>query len=150
MEVRRTWLVRPIMVVMEEVWDYLVDDSPLRFEAYEPRLSNDSRWYVSTEGDDIVGAYWARRLNWVTWEVHANVRPKYWGDKNGTKHCKAALDLIFEDTGAQKIVATIPDSSPVVQDTAEAIGFRREGVMTLSFQKEGKLYDQTHFGITRQ
>ncbi len=137
-------------LVMGEVWDYLTDDSGLKFEDYEPRIDDDSRWYVSVADDfEVVGAFWCRRVNLVTWEAHANIRPKFWGDKNGTKHCQAAIDLMFEDTGGLKMIALIADCFPHVQQMAEAIGFEREGVQTLSWKRDGKLYDQIHYGINR-
>lgn len=143
----RSYLVR---IVMREVWDYLTDDSGLKFEDYQPRIDEDSRWYISfDEYGEVVGAFWCRRVNHVTWESHANIRPKFWGDKNGTKHCQAAIDLMFEDTGGKKMIALIADCFPQVQQMAEDIGFVREGVQTLSWQREGKLYDQIHYGKNR-
>ena len=150
--ISRTWLLQPVMLVMEEVFDFLIDDTPdLLFKNYEPRLTDDSRWYISrTEGGEVVGAFWCRRINCVTWEAHANVRPKYWGDGMGTAHCQAAIDLMFEDTGATKIVAICAECFPVVMKMTEAIGFVREGVQTGSFQRDGELYDQIHYGISRK
>jgi RimJ/RimL family protein N-acetyltransferase len=149
MEVNRTWIMQPVMLVMQEVWEFLIDDSDLEFKDYRPRMSDDSRWYVISLDGQVAAVFWMRRVNAVTWEAHANVRPKFWGQKKGTQMCRAAIDKMIEDTGAKKVIALIPDSSKPVQRMAEAIGFKREGRQTKSFQKNGKLYDQIHYGITR-
>lgn len=152
MEVRRTWNPGNIKPVIGEVWGYIADDSQLDtdFNGWEPRLDNDSRWYMSEEDGDTVGIFWMRRVNAITWEAHANIRPRYWGDKKGTEHCREAIKEMMRDTDAQKVIALIPDSSPQVQRMAEAIGFIHEGRQVASYLKNGNVYDQTHYGITRK
>ena len=150
MDVRRTWNSHPIRVVMQQVWDYLTDDSGLTFEDYSPRLDEDSRWYITYDSGTPVAAFWLRRLNGVTWEAHANVVPSLWGDKRGTSLCITALDLAFEDTEALKFVAHIPDSAPETQTMAIQIGFSREGINKKSFLRDGVLHDQVYFGMTRK
>jgi len=149
-DLRRTWLASDIKLVIGEVWDYIADDSQVDYATWEPRIDDDSHWYVTKENDDIVGIFWMRRVNAITWEAHANVRPKYWGDNKGTEHCRVAIKGMMVDTGAQKVIALIPDSSPQVQQMAEAIGFVQEGKQTASYLKNGKVYDQVHYGITRK
>lgn len=146
--IRRTWLEKEPQEIVERLFDYLVDDSQLDRDA-RIRLSNDSRWYIGELDGEVAGAFWMRRENLVTWEAHANVLPEFWGDKRGTKLCQSAIGTMIQDTGAAKVIATIPDSSPETQRMAEAIGFKREGVRKRSWQKNGKLYDQVYYGITR-
>ena len=148
--VERTWLQAPVRRIIAELWDHLSDDSPVLAQEYQPRFDEDSRWYLSKGGGGTGGAFWMRRGNRVTWEAHANVRPAFWGDGKGTEHCRKAIATMMEDTGAQKVVATIPTSSPQVLKMAEEIGFVREGVSERSWQKNGVLYDRVHYGITRK
>jgi len=148
-EVNRTWISAPVRQIIGEVWEYITDDSEMTFEEYAPRIDSDSRWYISSQDGQIVGAFWMRRVNHITWEAHANVIPKYWGEGQGTEHCRKAIDTMMEDTGAKKVVALIPTSCKPVMRMAEEIGFVREGVTVASWQKHGKLYDQVHYGITR-
>ena len=150
-EIKRTWLASHIKHVVGEVWEHIADDSQIEeYAMWTPRVKEDSRWYATMEDDDVVGIFWMRRVNAITWEAHANVRPKYWGDKKGTEHCRLAIDHMIADTGARKVVALIPDSSPQVQKMAEAIGFVAEGKQTDSYLKNGKVYDQVHYGMTRK
>ena len=148
MDVKRTWLEQPIKLVISECWDYLKDDSQLEPEDYVPVITDDSRWYLTYLEGQVSGAFWMKRINLVTWEAHANVRPKFWGNRKGTLLCKMALEEMIRDTGAKKVVALIPASSPAVQRMAEAIGFKVEGVQEKSWMKDGVLYDQTYYGMT--
>ena len=149
MTVSRTWISPPIRLVIGEVWAHIVDDSGARFEDYRPSIHDDSRWYITALDGQVAAAFWMRRVNGITWEAHANVRPKFWGQKRGTKMCRLAIEEMIRDTGARKVVALIPDSSPAVQRMAQAIGFKREGCNKDSWLKNGKLYNQIHYGITR-
>jgi len=150
MMVVRTYIPYAIRVVMEDVWEHIKDDGPEQFIDWEPRLDDNSRWYVGYLDNELAGVFWMRRVNTRTWEAHANVRPQFWGDRQGTKLCREAIAVMIDDTGAKKTIALIPDSSPATQRMAEAIGFRREGVQTQSFIKDGQVYDQVHYGITRK
>lgn len=150
MQVKRTWIRAPITKVMRELWPYLRDDSNIDVTTWLPKLDDDSRWYIATEGTTILGAFWMERKNAATWEAHANVRPGNWGSKRGTEICQAAIKVMAEDTGALKIIALIPDCSPATQEMATAIGFEEEGVQKLSWLRNGKLYDQKHYGMTRK
>lgn len=154
MEVRRIWADREdaICMVIGEVWDYISDDAltPDQHASWRPRIDDGSRWYISLEGDEVVGVHWMRRVNAITWEAHANIRPKFWGNKLGTEHCRHAFKGMMTDTGAQKVILLVPDNCPQVQRMAESLGFRQEGRQVASFLKNGKVYDQVHYGITRK
>lgn len=142
-------MVWPVARVLGEVWHFISDDTKQTVDEFEPRFDDGSRWYVAYEDGEILGAFWARRINHITWELHANIRPAIWGHKRGTEICREALEKMMEDTGGLKFVATIPDNCPQVQEMAEAIGFEREGASVRSWQKNGELYDQVYYGITR-
>lgn len=148
MEIRRTWITQPVKEVMLEVWDYLTDDAAFPKESFEPRFDDKSRWYVAWDGARPMAAFWMEQKNLVTWEVHAHVRPSYWGRGNGTKICKETLPVVLEETGCKKLLALVPDCCPQVQKTAEAIGFEVEGVQKKSWLKDGVLYDQKYYGMT--
>jgi RimJ/RimL family protein N-acetyltransferase len=149
--VNRTWIAKPVIDIVREVWEFITDDSkkPEDKNKYIPRLCDESRWYISSENGEQVGAFWMRKVNHITWEAHANVRPKFWGDKRGTEHCRVAIAEMIRETGAKKVVAQIPTSCKPVMEMAEEIGFVREGASPNAWQKNGQLYDIVHYGITR-
>lgn len=134
--------------VVRELWDYLRDDTTMSPEDFHAFLDDDARWYVSWEDGDIVGVYYAHRINTATWEVHTHVRPKFWGSGKGLSHSRAGLDAIIADTRALKIIATIPASAGPVLQVAESLGFEREGRRKESFLRDGILHDEIIFGLS--
>jgi RimJ/RimL family protein N-acetyltransferase len=149
LHVDRTENEQLVWSVVTDVWGALEDDAKVNPIDWKPRIDDESRWYASyTDEDEIVGVYWARKINHVTWEVHTNVRRKFWGSGEGLPHSRAALAHIIQDTGARKIVAVIPESSPQVLKVADTLGFKREGRREKSFQKDGVLYDEIYFGLS--
>ena len=136
-----------IKLVIGELWEHLRDDSDVSKEDFDPRIDEDSRWYVSVEDDDVVGVYWLRRINHITWEGHVNIRPKYWASGKSLPHAQKVLQFMWEDSGAEKIIAIIPDSSPRVIDFIQELGFNIEGRRIDSYRKDGETYDEIYFGI---
>jgi RimJ/RimL family protein N-acetyltransferase len=132
------------------LWDYLIDDSPLDKSKHTIRLSDNSRWYTAHVDGELAGAFWMRRENFATWEVHANILPEFWGKGQGTKICQVALDYMAEETDAIKLIAIVPTSAPQTMKMTEAVGFKREGIREKSWSKNGELYDQAYYGITRK
>jgi RimJ/RimL family protein N-acetyltransferase len=139
-----------VKLVIGELWDNLIDDSDVTKGDFDPRMDDSSRWYSSTETGDVVGVYWLRRINHITWEGHVNIRPKYWGSGLSLPHAQKVLQYMWEDSGAEKIVATIPDESPHVIDFILKLGFNIEGRRTNSYRKGGKTYDEVYFGIQQE
>jgi RimJ/RimL family protein N-acetyltransferase len=135
--------------VIRELWDYLSDDSDASPDDFEPRLDESSRWYVSIEDDEIVGVYWLRRINHLTWEAHTNIRKQYWGTDKGLPHTKEALRVSAIDTEAEKIITIVPEFCKQVLALTEKLGFELEGRRVGSFQKNGKTFDEIYLGISR-
>jgi RimJ/RimL family protein N-acetyltransferase len=136
-------------LVVRELWEHLRDDSDIRPEEYEARIDDDSRWYVAIIGDDVFGVYWAHRINHITWQIHANVRKRYWGSEDTVPTSIEILDYVFKDTGASKLISIIPKSSPHVLRHAKVVGFKQEGCRVKSFQKDGELYDEIYLALTK-
>lgn len=137
------------MAMMEEAWETVIDDSPISFDDYEAPIDEDNRWYGSYEGDDLVSLFYVHRLNLITWQLHIQFRPEYWGKGISTAHGKAQMDFIWEDTGCKKIYALVPAYATYVLDLAKRYGFKQEGRTKRSFQKDGVIHDQIHIGVYR-
>lgn len=148
---RSDWAVG-IKLVVNELWDHLADDWPMDPREWEPRIDDSSRWYVIHGTDDknrtwLVGFVWAHQVNNVTWQAHTNIRPEWWGKGVGLPASKTGLDKIIEDTGARKVIAIIPETSPHVLRLAKELGFSEEGRRLKSWQKDGELYDEVYLGL---
>ena len=134
---------------MQEAWETVIDDSPLDFNEYVPAIDDNNRWYASYEGDDLVSMFYVHRLNLITWQLHIQFRPQYWGKGVSTAHAKAVLEEIWSDTKCKKIYALVPDYATYVLALAKRTGFKQEGRTKRSFQKGGIVYDQIHIGVYR-
>ena len=137
-------------IVVGELWDYLKDDSEIYPEDYQVPMDEDHRWYVSIEDNEVIGVYYVHRVNHITWQIHTHVRKKHWGSGKTVPHAKAIVEFVFNETGAHKLIATIPESAPQVLDYAKHTGFIEEGRRTSSYMKDGKIYDEILLGITRK
>jgi len=138
-----------VLAMMEEAWETVVDDSPVKFEDYSPAIDKDNRWYASYEGDDLVSMFYIHRLNLITWQLHIQFRPQYWGKGISTEHSKAVLDEIWSDSKCKKLYALVPAFAKPVLDLAKRVGFKQEGRTKRSYQKDGVIHDQIHIGVYR-
>jgi len=149
MQVRRVTDRRVVLAVMKEAWPTVKDDSDVQFEDYSPPMDNDNRWYASYENDELVSLFYAHRLNLITWQLHIQFRPQYWGKGYSTAHSKAVLEEIWNDTKCKKLYALVPAYADYVLKLAKRVGFKQEGRTKKSFQKNGVIGDQIHIGVYR-
>ena len=148
-EVKRIKDPRVVLAVMKEAWMIVIDDSPLDFNDYVPAIDEDNRWYATYYDDDLVSMFHVHRLNLITWQLHIQFRPEYWGKGISTAHAKVCLEEIWRDTECKKIYAIVPEYATYVLDLAKRTGFKQEGRTKKSFQKNGVRYDQIHIGVYR-
>jgi hypothetical protein len=87
-------------------------------------------------------------MNHILFEVHVAIIK---GDtrKNFIRYGRKVLEYMFNDTSCQKVVANIPTYNRPTAIYAGNIGFEREGLLTESFLKDGKLHDQVVFGLKK-
>jgi RimJ/RimL family protein N-acetyltransferase len=149
MEIARVQDARVVMAVMKEAWEIVKDDSPVSFEDYNAPLDENNRWYASYEDDQLVALFYVHRLNLITWQLHIQFRPQYWGKDMSTAHSKALLDYIWKDTECKKLYAIVPAYADYVLKLAKRVGFKQEGRTKKSFQKNGVIHDQIHIGVYR-
>ena len=135
--------------VIVSIWDYIIDDTEILPEEYEPLVTDESRWYYSEDDGELYGLYWVHRLNHVTWQIHTNVLPEHWGDGRSRDHARKLLAHVFQDTGAEKLVAQIPAISRNVLEYAVDVGFQIEGCSDGVWQKNGELYDMFYLGLNK-
>lgn len=148
-QVKRVTDRRVVMAVMEEAWEIVKDDSPVKFTDYSPVMDEDNRWYASYEEDTLVSLFYVHRLNLITWQLHIHFRPEYWGKGYSSPHGKEQMDIIWKETGCKKVYALVPSYATYVLDLAKRYGFKQEGRTKRSFQKNGVIYDQIHIGVYR-
>ena len=109
---------------------------------YEPP---DGPYYIVEEtGSALLIGHWK---NDVTIEVHINVIPEF--RHNAKEFAGLAVQWLWDNTRCQKLVAEIPEIFPDVINFTKKFGFKPEGVNSLSYMRNGVLYDQYYFGLVR-
>lgn len=144
LSVERTFDKKHIKNVVAQMWDCVCEDGhPI--DEWEPEVEA-SCWIDVNSW----GVYSFDAVNKTTLEMHAFIKPdcrKKHSDESG----KLILKWVLDESPAQykKIITEVPTIHPNVREFCLRHGFQEEGINRLSHQKNGVLYDQWRFGITR-
>lgn len=127
------------------VWQAGIDDGLLNVK---PEV-----FFVPTEGKIWLkcgeyGLLMGEPRNAVTYEAHVALLPEARG--RAVTICKGALDWMFGNTNCLRITALVPSYNRFALALAYRIGMDFVGIHTKSFLKDGKLYDQHIFGISKE
>jgi hypothetical protein len=128
-----------------DIYERITDDGCLPVEEFEPVTPCESVYYLTDENDiGIVFLHWK---NGVTLEGHIQVLKEHRGD--AIEFGRLALKWIWANTEAIKITAVIPSKYPSVAKFIVKSGFKAEGISENSYMKNGVLFNQLYFGISR-
>ena len=106
-------------------------------------------YYLAEVSSEVLGMFVFYPQNSVTFEGHFAVLPGLYG-KNAIRAGLEAIDWIFGNTECLKINGVTPHYNPLALRYAQKLGFKKEGVNCKSILKDGKLHDQTFFGLERE
>ena len=87
-------------------------------------------------------------INSFTYDQHTCVLPESRGITNQLG--KAVWSYMFGETKCEKITTWVPVFNRLALAAALKVGFEKEGLITQSFKRRGKLYDQFILGITKE
>ena len=96
----------------------------------------------------LVGLFTFLPQNTVCWEVHIILLPRR--KTRGHVILRGALDWMFENTTAQRIVGAVPQYNRLAVQVAQRAGMKIFGVNPNSFMKNGKLENQVLFGLSKE
>lgn len=142
-EISRTFNEDYIRYMAWRVWPDISEQGAL-LEEFTPDVDRDSiRWY--TTEDEVSEGYFAPVGLWMVhqryasaWQIHVMIMPEFWGGAH--EYSRKAVDYIFQDTGAETLIAECPASNPAVYKHALKVGFKDTGTIPRAFYKDGKLY----------
>lgn len=97
---------------------------------------------------ELVGCFILHKQSKATVECHVQVLPEHRKER-AEEFGRAVIEWTWENTGAVKIVAQIPEIYPNVLRFAQSMGFQLEGINTKSHIKGGVLHDQWYVGLRR-
>jgi len=113
---------------------------------YTAFLSNESV-YVLMPRDGIVIIFIPQ--NGVMWEVHSAALPEYRGKEMHLAGRESIL-WMFTNTPCRKIETHVPTFNRAAYGLSVRCKMTKEGISRQSFLRDGKLYDQAVFGITKE
>ena len=131
-----------------EIYPFISDDfSPDKEDfSVELLIQTDGIYVFSASENSVIIMV---PVNGITYDVHVNFTKKDRGQK-AVDACMDGFEFAFNETPAKKLICWIPETCLNVLHFAEKMGMVQEGLITKSFQKDGKLYDQYILGITRE
>lgn len=94
------------------------------------------------------GLLLGRPVNYISFDVHVALLPKARG--KAVDICKGAMQWLFRQSERPlRLTTSIPEYNKLAIRLAHEVGMEFIGINKLSFQKNGKLFDQHLFGISK-
>jgi hypothetical protein len=141
-------LVRSVLL-HPDVYPWISDDgSPVAAESKMPEvlLGSDENFVLSPHSTVVM--VFVRR-NRIEYEIHTNIIPEGRGRKSFPR-VASTLDWMLDYTPCRKFTTSVPTFNRAANWYARKFGMTQEGVNRQSFLKNGELYDQILFGLTRE
>jgi RimJ/RimL family protein N-acetyltransferase len=141
-------MVRAIMA-HPKVWPWISDDHSPSVESFTPSANPVITYLLLDDGEECLGLYMLFPYSATCWEIHTCLLPRGWGSI-GLECAKAVLDWLFNNTPCEKLISWVPEDNDYAYKYSINAGLRLEGVNGKSVRRNGKLLDQSLFGITKE
>ncbi|MDF1539219.1 MAG: GNAT family protein [Candidatus Thorarchaeota archaeon] len=104
------------------------------------------------ESESQIGQIWIEDNRWdvPSFELGWFLDSGYWGRGYATEAAKRAMEFIFGDLGAHKIVVTTRDYNEKSYKLAERLGFIKEGHFREGRIDKGRRYGLLHYGMLKE
>lgn len=123
-----------------KVYGWVSDDcSP---EEYEPDERN--LYIINEEGTGVIRV---DQFNGITCQVHTSTTPDI--SVPAKDFVLEAIEWGWKNTRYSKIITLVPSFNRLAERLCRSCGFKKEGVITKSFLKGYKLYDQAIYGLSK-
>ena len=143
-----TELIKHIMT-HERIYPYVIDDGSPAMEKYEPNM-HENIWYILLgDSEGIIGLCIIFALNAICGDLHVAALPKARG-KRILEAGKMFFNYwIWDNSPFRRLTASIPEYNKHAIILARKVGMIEFGINEKSFLKDGKLYNQILFGISK-
>lgn len=129
------------------VFDMLVDDHSKDFAGQSVGTSFLSGPYtILNPAPGVLFMLSPRTL--TMFELHTMVKPEARG-KKALKAARRAAKWVFKNTSCEKLITCVPTFNRPAMAFALKFGFKREGLCTKSFRRDGVLHDQHLLGLEK-
>lgn len=142
-------LVRCILT-HPKLWNRITDDGAPSREDFRP-VESPAVWYVLVrDAGELLGVWAFVQQNAVTWEIHVALLPNALAPKGRSREAfRHLLDWFWAQSGAQRIIAAVPEYNRLAVKFARDVGFTYFGLNPGSWLKGGHLYAQILLGLSR-
>jgi len=133
----------------ESVYPWICDDGcseNIRYELGTLALER-REWIILSPNENTIFLFIP--VNSVMYDVHTNILPNGRG-KLAIKAAKQAMEWMFTGTSCLKLISWVPVFNKAAIKFSLMCGLKKEGNSAKSFFKDGNLYDQILFGITKE
>lgn len=129
------------------VYDCISDDFSPKVSDFTMKNALNSNCHVIMPNSETVFIFIPH--NGITYDIHITTTPE--GRRNlAVEALEMAKEYAFEQIeGCQKLICFIPELYINVSNFAMSNGFKKEGTIKESYQKNGKLYDENIYGLRR-
>lgn len=108
---------------------------------FDPANQPEAYYLAACHGKEVLGLLVLHPFNnEICYQAHANYLPKFWGT-NLPEYTKLAIQWMFDNTRAKKIITLCPTKYPETALHAERAGMVKEG-----FLEDSSLYDNKLYG----
>ena len=148
----RFWRANDLRLVKDiytlpRIWPHIGDDFAPEPWAFQP--NDDPRIIYLVASEQLpVGLFTFLPQNTVCWEVHIILLPRR--KTRGHVILRGALEWMFENSTAQRIVGAVPQYNRLAVQVARRAGMKIFGTNPNSFMKNGKLENQVLFGLSKE
>lgn len=132
-------------ITAPHVWRVGSDDGMISIDPKLLFIKLDGKIWVKA-GE--YGLFVGEARNSVTYEVHTFLFPNARG--KAVEIAKAAMQWLFSNTHCLRITTTVPDYNKLAIRLSLKSGMEFMGINKKSFMKDGVLYDQQLFGISKE
>ena len=151
MKIWRTFDPELIRSIITNRWVYrhVSDDGSPNANDFKPFI-DDSIIYLAVPGVDseAAGIFMLHQHNLVCFEVHTCMTPKAWG-LIAREAAQEVIEWMFNNTTCERIITNVPSLNKVASRFAIDCGMVKFGVNEKSFLKDGVLFDQIMYGISK-
>jgi hypothetical protein len=148
MKIFRTYDIALVLSILKTkgLWEHIQEDGC--GDGFIPNVVEDIHLVVQADGGAVVGCLLLKPIRAFTWEAHINIIPEH-----REKHALEAAETMFKWAmenipNLKKIVSFVPEKYKNVVNFAKFVGFKEEGFITESYQKDGDIIGEHILGIT--
>lgn len=129
-----------------------VEEAEIKARRHRAEWAKRDRFVAGIWDKDMyLGEIWIEPANWLVpcFEIGWFIDKGHEGEGLAYMAATAAIDFIFNELNAHRIIAQTDDINTRSYKLAERLGFTREGYMRESEIKDGKRYGKLLYGLLR-